>query len=217
MDAGPIVVNRLTSDGDLIEFRKDNSTVGSIGTKSNRLYIGNGDTGLYFVPDNDSIYPWDTSTNGNRDAAIDLGQSSNRFKDLYLSGGAYLGGTAAANKLDDYEEGTWSPVYEPASGSFTTMTMDIVNATYTKVGSIVTINVFLRTDNVDVGTASGDLKISGIPFTASGYNAVHVGYSHAFTGDHPTHGWVQGSQIILRYRSSAGKSFLKIMHIIIGS
>ena len=99
----------MTRDGDLITlFRKNGSTVGSIGTKSNRLYIGNGDTGLYFVPDNDSIYPWDTSTNGNRDAAIDLGQSSNRFKDLYLSGGAYLGGTAAANKLDDYEEGTWT-------------------------------------------------------------------------------------------------------------
>ena len=33
----------------------------------------------------------------------------NRFKDLYLSGGVYLGGTGAANKLDDYEEGTWTP------------------------------------------------------------------------------------------------------------
>ena len=83
------VFSRNTSDGDITLFRKDGSTVGSIGTKSNRLYIGNGDTGLYFVPDNDSIYPWDTSTNGNRDAAIDLGQSSNRFKDLYLSGNVY--------------------------------------------------------------------------------------------------------------------------------
>ena len=32
-----------------------------------------------------------------------------RFKDLYLSGGVYLGGTGSANQLDDYEEGTWTP------------------------------------------------------------------------------------------------------------
>jgi hypothetical protein len=33
------------------------------------------------------------------------------FKDLYLSGGVYLGGTGAANLLDDYEEGTWTPAF----------------------------------------------------------------------------------------------------------
>jgi hypothetical protein len=32
-----------------------------------------------------------------RDNAISLGNSGNRFKDLYLSGGVYLGGTGAAN------------------------------------------------------------------------------------------------------------------------
>jgi hypothetical protein len=36
--------------------------------------------------------------------------SAARFKDLYLSGGVYLGGTVAANYLDDYEEGTWTPI-----------------------------------------------------------------------------------------------------------
>ena len=40
--------------------------------------------------------------------AIDLGNGNNRFKDAYLSGGVYLGGTGSANKLDDYEEGTWT-------------------------------------------------------------------------------------------------------------
>lgn len=28
---------------------------------------------------------------------------------IEVSGGVYLGGTGAANKLDDYEEGTWTP------------------------------------------------------------------------------------------------------------
>jgi hypothetical protein len=34
-----------------------------------------------------------------------------RFKDLYLSGGVYLGGTVAANKLDDYETGDLDSYY----------------------------------------------------------------------------------------------------------
>jgi hypothetical protein len=44
------------------------------------------------------------------DNDVSLGVSTHRFKDLYLSGGVYLGGTGAANYLDDYEEGTWTPV-----------------------------------------------------------------------------------------------------------
>jgi hypothetical protein len=83
--------------------------VGSIGSKVGNLTIGNGDTGLYFAAGADSIYPYNTSTQADRDAAVDLGYSTVRFKNLYLSGGVYLGGTGAANHLDDYEEGTWVP------------------------------------------------------------------------------------------------------------
>ena len=43
------------------------------------------------------------------DNSHDLGAGGARWKDLYLSGGVYLGGTGSANKLDDYEEGTWTP------------------------------------------------------------------------------------------------------------
>ena len=64
------------------------------------------------------------------DNTIDLGQAGGRFKDLYLSGGVYLGGTGAANKLDDYEEGTWTPTAQLYSG-----TMTVNSATYTKIGT----------------------------------------------------------------------------------
>jgi hypothetical protein len=30
--------------------------------------------------------------------------------DLVVNGGVFLGGTATANELDDYEEGTWTPI-----------------------------------------------------------------------------------------------------------
>ncbi len=79
--------NRKTDDGDIAIFRKDGSTVGSIGAYSSRLFIGSGDTGIFFDPTtDDAVKPWNTSTNAGRDAAIDLGDSGTRFKDLYLSG-----------------------------------------------------------------------------------------------------------------------------------
>ena len=40
--AEPIVVNRLTNDGDLVEFRKDGTTVGSIGTDSSGITFASG-------------------------------------------------------------------------------------------------------------------------------------------------------------------------------
>ncbi|MDB2522272.1 hypothetical protein N9X16_04585, partial [Planktomarina temperata] len=81
------VFNRLTSDGDIFQFRKDGTTVGSIGTQGGRLTIGDGATGLRIAADLNTIVPWNTTTNALRDSAIDLGQATQKFKDLYLSGG----------------------------------------------------------------------------------------------------------------------------------
>ena len=78
--------DRNTNDGDIVEFRKSGTTVGSIGTSGGDLTIGTGDTGLKFFDGGDSIFPVDQSTGNNRDNAVDIGYSSVRFKDLYLSG-----------------------------------------------------------------------------------------------------------------------------------
>ena len=88
------ILNREDSDGDIAVFRKDGSTVGSIGAYSSRLFIGSGDTGIFFDPTtDDAVKPWNTSTNAGRDAAIDLGDSGTRFKALYLSSTAHIGNT----------------------------------------------------------------------------------------------------------------------------
>ena len=115
-------LNRLTSDGDIVQFRKAGTTVGTIGTIAGDLTIGDDDIGIRFDTGS-GLVPWDlgaTSTGGSaRDAAIDIGVASARFKDLYLSGGVYLGGTGSANKLDDYETGYFEPNIQPTSGSIT--------------------------------------------------------------------------------------------------
>jgi len=79
------IINRDGTDGDLLSFRKDGASVGSIGTLVSSLTIGSGDTGLILQPAYDRILPFNVSTNAGRDNAIDLGASGSRFKDLYLS------------------------------------------------------------------------------------------------------------------------------------
>jgi hypothetical protein len=71
-----------------------------------------------------------------------------------------------ANTLDDYEEGTWTPEYEPATGSFASITYNIQNGIYTKIGRVVAISCLIRTSDIDVTGASGALRIKNLPFTS---------------------------------------------------
>ena len=81
-----IIANRKTSDGEIISIRKDGTTVGSIGADGGSLVIGGGDVGIGFYQSADALVPINGGTRALRDAAIDLGTSSAKFKDLYLSG-----------------------------------------------------------------------------------------------------------------------------------
>jgi len=155
--------NRLGTDGNIVNFNKDGTTVGSIGTYSSRMYIGTGDVGLQFLDAADNILPINPSTPANRDGAIDLGAGTVRFKDLYLSGGVYLGGTGSANYLDDYEEGSFNFVLTGSASAPTTS--QTTTGYYTKVGRFVTITAYFN--NKDLTGASGDLKATGLPFVSN--------------------------------------------------
>jgi len=89
--ADVLQLNRQSTDGAIATFYKDGTTVGSINCTSGRLAIGNGNTGLKFGDADNSVMPFNVTTNANRDAAVDLGYPSVRFKDLYLSNKAYIG------------------------------------------------------------------------------------------------------------------------------
>jgi len=78
--------SRLTSDGAIVGFEKDGTVVGSIGTYSGYISVGSGDVYLLYNSSTNSLLPASTVTAGTSDGAIDLGSSSRRFKDLYLSG-----------------------------------------------------------------------------------------------------------------------------------
>jgi hypothetical protein len=82
----------------------------------------------------------------------DLTSSDITVTDIIDASGIYLGGTGSANKLDDYEEGTWTP-------SLNAGTFSSVGATYTKIGRLVTITL-----DGTVGTGGGS-QITNLPFT----------------------------------------------------
>ena len=92
-------------------------------------------------------------------------------KDLTLSStaldasasGIYLGGTASANLLDDYEEGTWTPVITDGTNSVSTYYYQL--GKYVKIGDIVFISVYTSI-NIK-GSISGNLKVTGLPFTTN--------------------------------------------------
>ena len=154
------LVNNTGADGDIIQLRKDGSTVGGIGAHSTQTYIGTGDTGLYFNAGNDSIDPYNTSTPVSRSDAISLGAGSRRFKDLYLSGGVYVGGTGSANYLDDYEEGTWTPAF-----NLVTVTHTAQYGRYVKIGRLVYCKARIEVSSIDNLDGSG-IQIT-VPFTAN--------------------------------------------------
>jgi len=89
--------NRGTSDGDIVAFHKDGTTVGSIGTFNGDTVIGTGQAAFRFNDGIPSVAPHRMDTNNVADNLVDLGYSTGRFKDLYLSGqthstGHYLTG-----------------------------------------------------------------------------------------------------------------------------
>jgi hypothetical protein len=88
-----LFLDRMTSDGTLVDFRKDNTTVGSIGSYSSGLDIAGSSYGVRFA--GSTIFPV-TSAGSVSNGAVDLGYSSGRFKDLHLSGTVNAGSIASS-------------------------------------------------------------------------------------------------------------------------
>ena len=169
--------NRKTDDGGIVLFRKDGSTVGSIGTvlTPNREFLIESNTGQLLLGvsgssnrvefDGSQLYPSPTSS-------ANLGHPNVRWQDLYLSGGVYLGGTGAANKLDDYEEGTWTPSLARSS-SDPTVSYTQRSGIYTKVGNKVFVSCLMNVSSWSGGV--GWYQVEGLPF------AVQSGGGAAYT------------------------------------
>jgi len=111
-----------------------------------------------------------------------------------------------ANTLEDYEEGTWTPVIaalstqSPSDQSYSTQT-----GIYTKIGRQV--HVSCRVDLSDKGTLSGFLILNGLPFTVGSSNgnrgtgscpqwgatATNLVFCSVYASESTTFGYIRGA------------------------
>ena len=154
---GSATINRVGSDGVLLDLKKDGTALGSIGIKSGALLVESATCGLWLNGSSDLVIATDGNGSGTN-GAMDLGSSGNRFKDLYLSGGVVFGdaggtGTNTSNTLDSYEEGTWTPTGAGVTVPYTCY--------YTKIGRQVNCKGY-------VGTTVSVSSFGGLPFSFTG-------------------------------------------------
>ena len=128
-----------------------------------------------------------------------------------VTGGIRLGGNNAANELDDYEEGTWTPSLDGLSN---TPSWHNVVGKYTKIGNVVKCQGFMQPNTLPTfTTASNVFKISGLPFALSG-----VGYTGVIGNvmwqqiewagaSHSTYGQDDDTQITAAIASSTKTEF----------
>ena len=112
----------------------------------------------------------DIGTNGNPRIAI-----ANDGHIVFSNSIALNGETAAANRLEDYEEGTWTGGIQDFSATYTSQ-----NGYYTKVGNLVTATVMMAGSG---SPGSGNMKLTSLPFTCqNGTNYRAVASFFCWTG-----------------------------------
>jgi hypothetical protein len=94
------------------------------------------------------------------DGTVRIGTSS-VVGSIEVTDGIYIGGTGTANKLDDYEEGTWTPAFSFSGGS---VSYGSQLGVYTKIGRYVFAHFSFSISSVS--SPSGTLTITGLPFSA---------------------------------------------------
>jgi len=136
---------KLDTNGDIRSYRTSGTP---------KFYLHNG-ASQHSIENNTS--------NQNLDFKLD---GINRVSFMYSGGITFNGDTAVANALDDYEEGTFTPVLSDATSGGNDASGDFAGS-YTKIGNQVTIYIRLVNINKSGMTSGNDFAIKNIPFTAS--------------------------------------------------
>ena len=99
---------------------------------------------------------------------------------ITASAGVAVGGTGAANTLDDYEEGTFTPTLGATSSDPTVSSYVYNVGKYRKVGQMVVAATYVRINGGDASGGSGDAMIKGLPFALG--STGNVSYAHGGFG-----------------------------------
>ena len=121
--------------------------------------------------------------------------------------GVVLGVTSntAANTLDDYEEGTWTPALESSGGTLS-VSYTLRSGKYIKIGSLCQASFVFRVSSHSGG--SGEYRITGLPFTSSTAGSDHIGVSTMGGENHPI-----GSQHQLIQVMNNGETKVRLLYM----
>jgi hypothetical protein len=152
-----------SSPTSVFEISGTGAQYAKVANGSNKAYMGvAGDNKAYFgsFSATDVVLAHGTSNKWT------LNSSGNLFP-AATSQGIVLGNTSdvAANRLDDYEEGTWSPVFKGSTGSAGSWASSTFTSTYTKIGR--TVHIACAGYLTNLGSWTGNAIITGLPFASS--------------------------------------------------
>jgi hypothetical protein len=133
-------------------------------------------------------------------------RNSTEIARITANGLTFNGDTAAANALDDYEEGTWT-MGVSFGGASVDVTTSSNTGTYTKIGRQVTVNGYIVLTNK--GSSVGTARITGLPFTIafsdSNYNAATLRLDAVtFANQFQSYGVINATTIELEEITEAG-------------
>ena len=143
------------------------------------------------------------SDNGGPATAVTIANNKN----VTFAAGLLIGGTGAANTLDDYEEGTWTPVLG-STGSYSGQLYAQQVGNYTKIGRQVTLH--MKIVLTDAGTVGDWSTIFGLPFTpastSEGSIPIAISKITLTSGHSPIANWYTGgsARIYLQQQDGAG-------------
>ena len=200
----------VSTDADELVVEGTRSGMTFLAANNNYSYINFGDDGgsgsgsiRYGHPNNDLTF----YTNGADQWTLD---SSGNFLPSATDHGIYLGVTSAtaANLLDDYEEGTYTPVVTFGVGSSgITYNSGATSGIYTKVGRLVCVAINITMTSK--GSSSGTAEVS-LPFTPASFLA---GHNHAQYGmaSRLQHLAVAAAGMAFRVRADSAKAYFQPM------
>ena len=158
---GVATFNSTNSNGNKLILQDAGVTVG---------YVGATGTGS-FLADSGAIARVSTTTSGAEvtgtlkgTATISVGSATPSASGAGITFPATQSASSDANTLDDYEEGTWTPVMA-FNNDTTGITYSTQVGTYEKIGRQVTLRCMVILSNN--GSNSGMAKLSGFPFTTA--------------------------------------------------
>ena len=158
-------------DGDIVQISNADGLVGAIGSSSNtEITFAGKDCGLGVL--DHALVP--TQGDGllyRNDNEVDLGRTDTRFKDIYISGGLYVGGTDAAHQFHDYEEGDRAS----SSVSGITASTNTVTGHYTKIGRQVVEHIKVVISGKSGGSGNPYIGLSFTPTKTIGTSVMQGG------------------------------------------